>query len=354
MITAALVLAGILAQSPQAPDTAVYNNFVLNLAFTYPKSWTSSTKKDVTTLLIPLGAGAAKAKVEIFQAIYGAEPESWQKIQVDIDKQLNREILKQWQEEIFGVPMLFTKAHYYDHGADMQALTGLLYNRSYKKLLIRMVAPTGSYDAVEYELRNALQSLRTIDGSTPKPETPNRPVLPEETKPAVDPGIVNVTVIENKKPKGKIYKGEQVEKLMSGGKSVEFHYGKDWTLAKTATGYELKNPKFTGSVLVSVNSVLDSDAPMTALFKASGQTLDLFQNVHAREETPSRLSRAGCKVTTIWRDGTGQSGPLTTCEALGTNGDYYWLLTFQGGKIFPADKNLVNGLIQTLSIDLVQ
>lgn len=225
MITAALVLAGLTWQTPQAPETATYNNFVLNLAFSYPKSWSVSTnnKKETTKMTIPLG-GSTKATVEIFDAIYGAEPDAWQKVQIDINKQLGREIVRQWQEEILGVPMLFTKVHYYDKGVDTQALTGLLYNRSYKKLLLRMVAPTGSYDAVELDLRNALQSLRTLNGSTLKPETPNRPVLPEETKPDINPGVVKVTYLKPTSAKERIRKGEQVEKLVTGGKSVEFHY----------------------------------------------------------------------------------------------------------------------------------
>lgn len=352
MITTALVLAGVLGRAPQTPDTAVYNNFVLNLAFTHPKSWIVTTKKDTTKMTIPIAGTASKATVEIFNAIYGAEPEAWQKIQVDINKQLGREVLRQWQEEILGVPMLFTKIHYFDRGADTQALTGLLYNRSYKKLLIRMVAPTGSYDTVEYDLRTALQSLKTLDGSTPKPETPNRPVLPEETKPAVDPGIVKVTYLKPASPKERFSKGQQVEKLTCGGKQVEFHYAKDWTLSKTANGYELKNAKLTKPVLVSVNSVLDSDPPTTALLKAGGQSLDSFTSVQLREETPESLSKAGTLVTTVWREGSGKAGALTTCEAVGSKGDFYWLLTFQASGIASSDRKIIYALIQSMTVDL--
>ena len=354
MITTALVLAGLMRQTPQAPATAVYNNFVLNLAFSYPKTWTLTTKKGVTKLTIPLtSAGDAKATIEIFDAIYGAEPADWQTVQKEINRQLGREVVRQWDETIFGVPMLFTKTHYFDRGADMQALTGLFYNRSYKKLLIRMVAPTGSYDSVEYELRSALQSLITLDGSTPKPETPNRPVLPEETKPAVDPGIVKVTNILPPRERERFSTGAQVEKLSSGGKSVEFHYEKDWKLTKTAAGgFELRNPKLNGVVLVTVNSILDSDPALNALLKAGGQSLDLFSEVKLRDEKSTPVSRAGNNVTFVWRDGTGKTGHLNTVEAVGTKGDYYWLLTYQAANATPADRKLLEALCQTMTIEL--
>ncbi len=338
----------------QAASTVEYKNPELNLAFSHPKSWEFKTdKKGVTKVTIPTGTPGSTASMEIYSVAFNGEGDAWQNVQKEFLKQMKRDVVRQWQEEILGVPMLMTRGGYEEKGNQMAMLTGLMYSRTPRKMLFRLIAPAAAYDAIEFDLRSSLQSLHTINGALPLPEDPNRKITPEDTvvKPVEAPP--KVTVIERSKPKDKLVKGSQSLDFQAGGKPVKLQFGPGWTAERDAAGgYDFHNPAVAGSIHIIVNSTLDSDHPEVAMFKASGLALNDFEKVTKRDETNPAANKAGAFVSTIWRVGTSSKGAITSCEAAGMLGDFYWLATYKlDGTLPEAGHKAVELLFSSMSVE---
>lgn len=338
----------------QAPSTVEYKNPELNLAFSHPKSWTFVTnKKGVTSVTIPTDTKGVTGSMEIYSIAYNADEDLWQNVQKDFLKQMKRDVVRQWREEILGVPLLMTRGGYEDRGSQMAILTGLVYSRTPRKLLFRLTAPASVYDSIEFDLRASLQSLHTIDGTLPSTEDPNRKVTPEDAvvKPVMAPP--KVTVIDKSKPSEKLVKGPQSVDAQAGGKSVKLRYATGWTCEKDATGFNFHATGIPGSIHVTVSSTLDSDNPEVAIFKASAISLNDFDKVTKREETNPKPNKAGAFVSTIWRDGVSGKGAIESCEAAGLLGDFYWLATYRlDGSLTVASRKAIDLLFAGMSVEL--
>src|SRR4051812_15977869 len=108
------------------PNMRTYTNTELGLSFNYPKSWKvtkvkvrNRTKFDITNpktwrpastdnttrFLLPVEGSKQDGTLEIYSAQFFAETDIWQYSQKDINDQMKRPVLRQWQEEILGVPL---------------------------------------------------------------------------------------------------------------------------------------------------------------------------------------------------------------------------------------------------------
>lgn len=339
----------------QASSTVEYKNPELNLAFSHPKTWSFVTnKKGVTTVTIPTETKGVAGSMEIYSISYNADEDLWQNVQKDFLKQMKRDVVRQWREEILGVPLLMTRGGFEEKGSQMAILTGLVYSRTPRKLLFRLTAPASVYDSIEFDLRASLQSLHTIDGTLPSSEDPNRKVTPEDAvvKPVMAPP--KITVIDQSKPAEKLVKGAQSVDVQAGGKAVKLHFAAGWTCEKDANGgFNFHSTGIPGAIHVTVNSTLDSDNPEVAIFKASALSLNDFDKVTKREETNPKPNKAGAYVSTIWRQGVSSKGVLESCEAAGLLGDFYWLATFRyEGALPEANRKAIDLLFAGMSVEL--
>jgi hypothetical protein len=106
------------------------------------------------------------------------------------------------------------------------------------------------------------------------------------------------------------------------------------------------------SIKAQVNAMVDSDPPLRALVKASGESLKAFDKVESREENLPKPNKAGATLVRIWRTGTGRSGPIWTFEAVGGKEDFYFLMKQQGtGKVDPAVRAAFEALIDQVSLE---
>ncbi|MEA2553540.1 MAG: hypothetical protein QOJ65_1716 [Fimbriimonadaceae bacterium] len=371
-----------------APEAAVitartFSDYQLNLAFDYPPSWQlienpkapkkkglinldvfkkkkdnslNGPKKTNKETLFYIPVDQKTATLEIFSALYDQEPDHWETIMSVSNKQLKREVLKQWREEILGVPLLLTKVGFEDSGGQkMLALTGLMYSRMPNKLQFRLEAPASSYDNAEYEFRQALQSLRTLRGDMPKPEDPNHP-LPESEyilqKPVKPPKEVYLQS-GKQKTGSKIAKGTVSVPLTVSSRKVLLTMPEGWTSEIAMDGtVTLHNPAVKGVLVAYVFTTLDSDPPQSAVLKASGMSLEEFTKVDARRETVKESTAAGANLDAIWRVGSGDKGPLSTCDAVGATGDLYWVFRYRlQGTVSEGEQKAVQSLLESMSAD---
>lgn len=353
MKTLSILLASTLIFAGQ--DKLTYTNPDLNLVFDYPKTWTLTTKSNEANAFIPIEGTEQHAKLEIRAAVYFQDPDTWQTVQADLAKSTRREMVRQWQEELLGVPMLMTRTQYTEDGVDTTRQTGMMYSATRKKLVYHLAAPTKEFDKVEANFKQALQSLRTIDGSMPKPEVPGR----EKGEGFIE-GVVTRPPLIMRPPEAtpkEFIKAPVTVATTAGGQNLVLRLPTGWTAEKgEGEKFTLKHPSVSTPVVVTVQSTLDSDNPERALIKATAADLASFAKVDKREDTRRRTNKAGATLVTSWRSGTTADGQLFTADAAGLSGDFYWMLAakWTSPQAYKSDAPMIQALIQEMSVEPAQ
>ncbi|RYG46540.1 hypothetical protein EON79_09855, partial [bacterium] len=219
--------------SAQDPETAVYRDDILNVAFSHPKTWRVKKRDSRQTIFeIPLAGSEDKATLELIRSSFRGEPDIWQTIQLRSNELSKNTVIRQWEQSLLDAPVLMTQAELNDKGRRITRLTGLHYTRTPVKLLFNLDVPTAKFEEAQYTFNQSLESLRTIDGtnfSTENPDTPMAngkptPVAPRKT---VDDG-------KGKRPAGVQLKNE-METVVGPLKSiVKFRDG--WTAEPNEKG----------------------------------------------------------------------------------------------------------------------
>jgi hypothetical protein len=363
------------ATKDKAPvsTTATYVNDELGLAFDHPKDWKISrvkvknntkivitdpkswrpAKYDSTTrFLIPIPGAAEKGVLEIFAATFNQDEDTWQTVQRDINQKMNRTIVRQWSEEILGVPLLMTKIEAKDKGLDTITETGLMYSATPRKLIFRLSASPDNFDKADYEWRQVLPSVRTTDGQLPSAEDPNRKLTARD----MAPGTFHREIWTAPVPKAlPLIKGTTIGDATSGGKKVYLRGLSGWKSVKNSDGtLTLTSPELNGSVKVIVANDLDSENPAKVLMRSSGEDLAKFKKVIKREEKGPFPNRGLAQVDWIFRRGTADaSKPIFSFEAAGVNGDDYWVMTWMSNdpSANGKDRKALESLVDVLHLD---
>ncbi len=358
--------------SEAASPNATYTNEELGLAFDYPKSWKHSkvkvkneeskiiltdpktwrpAKQDITTrFLIPLPGVDERAVLEIYSAQFNQDQDTWQTVQRDINEKMNRAVLRQWSDEVLGVPLLMTKIESKDKGVHLITDTGLVYSATPRKLIYRLSASPDNFDKAETIWRDTMQTLHTTDGRLPSAESPDRKLSAGDLQPGQFHKVVWTPPVQ---PPVAPFKGVVIVEATAAGKKVDLKGPNTWKVSKNSDGtFTLTNPDLTGSAKLFVASVVDSDDPGKVLIRASGQTLEAFTKVVKREEKTSYINHGQCNVDWIYRRGLAGTKSHFSFDAAGDNGDNYWVLTWNSddegasGK----DRKTLEGLADVLTV----
>ena len=342
----------------QEVPTAVFTEPYVGMQFNYPKTWTvvHSNKrkdKDRTTLMIPIDGSSEKGELNIDRTTFHASTDLWQTIQLRANEQLHRTVTRQWSQEVLGVSMLFSRIDYTDHGTAMASMIGLFYTRTNEKLLLRLTSPASDFDKVNIEFGRLLETLRQTDGKLPQEDNPNvdlTDITPKLEKAPIRPHSVDPTP---KKTIAPIRAPVSVETVVSTRKVV-LRVPLGWTAENIKeNGFDLKTPELNGSIHFQVFSTLDSDAPNAALIKFCATDLDTFTKVGSREDSNPDLNKAGCTISTVWRVGKDANGDLTTCAAMGSMGEYYFLTMYRLNSVasVKAEKRILDALFKSISVE---
>jgi hypothetical protein len=365
LISVAIFALVLSAQTTQT--TQIYTDPDLGLSFSHPSTWllekandskqTTQAKKKkkkkgdtgVVDFRIPLTGAAEDADLQIMRASFSGSPETWQTIQTNANKDLHRQVQKQWQEEILGVPMLLTQIDFTNNGTNETTVTGLLYNDSPDKLLFRLTGPTSDFDKAQFEFEQALQTLRTTNNEMPKAQDPDHPATgPAHFDPRGQKHPLFVPDVPRK------YKIAPVSvPLVVSTKKVEIHVPAGWRAEHVdGGGFELRSAELPYPIVFHVASSLDSEPAGNALIDASAASLADFSAVQRREDTVADVNDGGCTVTSVWRTGTGAKGPLVTMESAGAEGDFYFVATCRPtpGPSLAAQRKAIDSLLAAISI----
>lgn len=341
-----LLAAAYLAVLLQEP---VFENPSLGFAFSYPATWTRANEKTNTRFTIPL-SGDKKATLNVFDVDFRASIEIWTTVEKTSAENLKLNLMRQWQEEILGVPLLLAKTAATEDGFTQITLSGLLYSASNRKLRFRLTADAGAFDEAELAWRNTLVSLRTTSGSLPSVESPDR-------NPEVIPVVKPPTLFPRVKPKmtGRLPKVEVVASPALAEKKLNLLAPTGWTSAKTDVGWALRNPKLSGEIVVTLLATEEANPPGRVLMKESALRLADFESVASRRDTAAQNNLLGSAVVWTYRTGKSKSGELFSFEGVVLSDDEksYALCTYRSadGARMKADQEALIDLFSAIRLE---
>lgn len=350
-----VILASVFVRA-QDDAMATYTEQYAGIQFSYPASWKITKKeRDRVYMAIPIAGSTETATLQVIHTDFHADKEIWQKVQEDVNKQMNRDIVRQWEQDILGVPMLFTRINYVDHGVARSALTGLYYTRTPQKLLIRIDCREADYDNIVFLFSQTLETIKTLDGSALMADDPN--VKLSTTSPKAEPVPEPPKVLFGNNPGPKVEIPNQKAELTVSERKVNLMFPTGWKLETAADGtVTLQSDELSAPITVTLFTTLDSDPPLKTLFKASSESLKLYTKVDMREDTNPTANRASAMIATTWRNGKTSSGDLATFESTGQSGELYFLLTFKTDKTasIKSDRRLLQDLVSRMTIEPAQ
>jgi hypothetical protein len=348
-----LALLAALLLLPAQQETSVFTEPYAGLQFTHPATWKVTKKeKDRTFLAIPVQGSTESAELVVIRDTFHADKDLFQTIQLRINEQLKREVVRQWEQEILGVPMLFTRINYTQDGIAKSTLTGLLNTRTPLKMLLRLTARQADYDNVAYELNQALETLRTVDGKPALPDDPSIKLEAPPKKPTPPP--LPPKLIDDGSKTPNVVKPTQSQEITVSTRKVNLLYPEGWTVVETSgTKVVLKHPDLLAPVVLEIFSTLDSDSPQKAVFKASSKTLNEYLQVSSREDKAGAPNKAGAGITSVWRTGKTQEGEMATYEGAGLVSPFYFLLTYKQTDMaaYRNERKLIDSLVDLLTIE---
>ena len=347
-----LTLLVCLAVQAGAQGTSTFTSSDLNLTFQYPKSWTltvAKKKDDGSSLAIPLEGGSATLLIR--SAVWYKSPELWEEIQRDWAKTARQTVTRQWREVLLGVPVLLTSVTWTEKGAEKTKVSGLLYSGTTRKLLYHLTADSAQASLAEAQVREALATLRTLDGSLPQAEDAERVKDPKmldyelKGKP-----VVLRAPVESKQ----VSLAPQQVPAKAGGLDVVLRLPEGWSAKPAAEGFVLTHPGLKGSATIAVLSTLDSDQAERALLKSTAKSLDEFTEIITREDRRIAAAKSGSKVFVVSRTGKAAGGGKAVLEAAGAKKDFYWMLRvdWPTAGAAKADAKLIESLINQASVEL--
>lgn len=312
----------------------VFQHNPTNLKFSHDPKWQIKKTKDDYKVTIPLGEGKGTAQLDIYAVSFMAEPEVWENSQKYFAESLKQSILDRKREEILGVPLLLYKLQETATPERKITLAGLVYAATEFKLLFRLTAPESSYPDAEYVWRQALQSMATVDGKMPQPETPGRATEASaaKKKPFSVPDRPVTALTANAPRPTKVELGDRVGDIKVGASISELRLPKGWTATIDGSKVVLKHADSGLTLSGEGFSTLDSPQMPVALLRAASDSLGQFSVVSKRDESLPKTNRVGGRAARIIRTGTSASGPLVQTLVGIEKGDRYLILTASADK----------------------
>jgi len=309
-----------LAQTP-------YTNPKLGLTFQLPATWANlGKKKDVTQFKITLEGTTQTAMLTLVETAFRSDADVFQTVQLRASEQLKRTVEKQWQQEVLGVPMLYTLTAYSDKGQEVKTLTGLLYSSSQTKMLIRLTAPIGYFEVAEAQWNTVLESLRTNDGTLPESENPDKPAQVKKPTEKVPPVLRMDEETEAKQNSQKISALKLSEK-------VTLAHDPAINLSIEEGGI-LKIEGISMSASFTVGDTASQRTPQSFLAVEIANRLAKFEGFPKRRDAFFAKNEFGAEAS--WTSRFGKVAGQDKQEFLGyiTNGTEFFIVTISREKEF--------------------
>ncbi len=351
LLTLTVLAVAALGVAQEVAGTTPYEHLETGFSFQYPSNWKLTKKRDHVVFEYAV-EGDRMASLEVYGVVFTGEIPTWQAVQTNTAKQMKREVVRQWQEEILTVPMLMTRTQWTAKGgASMTADTAMVYADTRRKLLFRLAASSEDIEKAYGPFRALLQSIKTEDGKLPKAFDPSKPQS-ENLRNADRPTKLQVW----KRPaqgSAAPVKGDATAETTAANIALLVRFFNPWKATAAETGLTFELPGGPTGLKVIAYAVNEADPAGKALIKASSRSLARLKGNIERSEVGPFASKSGATAAVIWRTGDSEAGPLVTMDAVVTVGDYYVLIYWESADVKNAKlREQVNEFVQTVSVEL--
>ncbi len=338
------VIFGALAQEPKT-----FQDKELGLTFQHPASWTVKKGKFSTDLSFSMSDGSITS-VQVFNIQFRQEKSVWQQLQRDVSEQMRRRVSRQWEEQILGVPLLLTRVDYSDGDREVSALVGLLYTATKQKLNFRVTSTSGTVQDSETAWRQALMTLRTVNGEMPVPEDPTKP-LPNPDKTSGGQSITRLTPDDMN---GGPVRTKNVHRIARLGLQLNVFLPDGWSVQAPEETISLTIEKLQGSVELSITSGARQQVA-GVLANANSSSFERFKLVSLRDDPVPGVKRSGSYVASTLRIGPGaKDGVAVAWHFAGTSGSVVWRIDYFASSeaAYKADKKVIDRLIDLAAVEI--
>lgn len=306
----------------QANDVKVYESKQTDLKFSYPADW--KLKKDRLYDEFSFNVEGKPVTVQVMVTQMNYPKDHWQTVNREVNENNYRQVLKQWEEELLGVPLLLLRVRDTAKAEPQIIVTGLLYSNRNDKMLFRLNANESVAAQAENIWTNVLLSSNTISGVLPSEANGGTTTtVPVNT----NGGEANVSVITppTHKP-DKTVRGESRVKV-DGSSGLIMYHPATWTYKDDVLVRE------TVKVKVS-HGIGDERIARSAWLKVCGGALNRINAVVSRTETEPKYTKAGMRGSTLNRVGAAGDYEEYQWVVYGWSAGYYFVLEWSGT---PAD-----------------
>jgi len=328
MPIATLLMASLAVQEPQP---VLFRDNQLNIQFNRPADW-KQTKSDrrQTNFDIPIPGSTNVAKLEIVRAAFRGDRDTWQTIQLRSNETAGRTVLRQYEQELLGAPVLLTQVEFTERGVPLMRLSGLHYTRTPVKFLFNLTAPVSSYDSVAFLWNQTLESFRTVNGQPLLVEDPSAPLpsTPVRVEPVRPPRVISTTGSAGTN----IGDYRRVD-AKSGEQAIPILVPKDWTATAQGDGtLSLNRRGMDGVVVVRLEGLIDAEAGRRALATSAADSFKRYSVVDVRQDIEPMIAKSGNSVGSVWRHGKTAEGELATFEGFVAGTSHFMLLRYETSR----------------------
>ena len=335
-ITGIMLSAVLLTQN----ETKVYEDKSLDLRFDYPQTW--KLRKERLFDVMEFNVGEEVIQVRLMKTNMTYPAAHWQEVMSVMNNQGGRIVLKQWEEELLGVPLLMTRFRE-GEGANIRVvLTGLLYGARPDKFNFRLSSSEKAATEAEETWFKVLLTMRTVSGLMPNEKPP-------ETG-ATDPGTTSTNsktyVLEpetNRPPKP--VRGS-IRVVADAERGIYAYFPDGWNLADGIASHS------SGLKVKLESETAPLDLAKKNWLAAAGLLLQDLASVSERGETKAGYNKAAFTVGYMWRKGVIANGEQRAhWIAYGAGNGFTWRATWQGTPAeLDAAQGTLNELASTLSL----
>lgn len=320
MILPALTLALLMQETPMKE----YVNSTVDLKMKYPSEW--ELKKERLADQMRFTVDGKVVVVELMAIEMNFPASHWQEVTREINTNNNRAVLRQWEEEFLGVPLLYTKVRDITQADSVVIVSGLLMSNRPQKFLFRMTAPEAVAQVAEDQWNRVMLSADSVSGRLPSEPLPVTPAAGGTGRAPENPDGGKTHVLRPPDKSPKVIKIGEVKQVLDSSRG---------TFVYLPEGWEIEGSQISkGAIRAEFNhGVGEIGVARTEWLKACGKMLSRVQTIKSREEPELGYLETGFQGSYLLRRGTVGERTEVQWVGYGWKAGYYYNLSWSGTEL---------------------
>lgn len=319
MVLPALALALMSQETP----TKDYVNTNVDLKMRYPADW--ELKREKLSDQLRFKVDGKQVYVDLMGIEMNFPASHWQEVTREINTNNDRAVLRQWEEEFLGVPLLLTKVRDISKADSEITITGLLMSNRPQRFLFRLFAPDSVSVQAEEIWNRVLLSADTVSGKLPSEAlTTGQQGGGTTPPPTSDNGKTHVLRPRDLAPKNPVLGSQRT--VLEESRGTFLYLPEGWTRENDLIS-------LGATRVVFGHGIGDERVARRDWLQACGRALDRITRVESRVEPEMGYLDTGCKGTHLLRRGQKDGQTEVQWVAYGWKGGYFYHLSWFGTEL---------------------